>query len=518
MFSFWKKQLVLPIMIGTLVVGAASSTIKGADTRRRRGLRRTSRGMNRRLSTKNANTCTIGPFTVPDTSKLGAEIFRWTPATTGKSPKSAKSAKAHKIADNGIGNDSFNKYAWSSALDDDGCIYVGTFNINFNLIGLPAFIEQFDGPLDLLTIWTGSPATYSEGGAIYKICGDDVKLVHKAGHDHVGFRKGINYNGDMYFSSANSRTGAKVFTNAGNDDDTFTILDSFTDAPQLLPSDHSIRAMCTSASGKLYMGTENFIEGAGVLSYNANDGTWSRYNISTFAVAECTEVTSGFMLFGTWNGMGFTLHLYDESSDIWGVVTNPGALEPEANGVMQLDIVGDYLYLGTVSYSNGFGYARIQITDVSFTTLSSDWEIITVDGFYTEQGTQADIKARNPYPWSTAVVGDKYYIGTFAGLINTENAAYGPLDTRAQLWSTDVVDGTTWTIEEDDAFGEAYSYGFRTMQPGPDGSLYIGTASNLFFLDATRAPYTDYFTGTSELGNEGICHLIEDFGNRLVPP
>jgi len=34
--------------------------------------------------------------------------------------------------------------------------------------------------------------------------------VHKAGHDHVGFRKGINYLGKMYFSSANSKTGAKV--------------------------------------------------------------------------------------------------------------------------------------------------------------------------------------------------------------------------------------------------------------------------------------------------------------------
>jgi hypothetical protein len=67
-------------------------------------------------------------------------------------------------------------------------------------------------------------------------------VQHKAGYDHVGFfRNGINYNGDKYFSSANSRTEAKVFTNTGNDDDTFTILYSFTDAPQLLVSTDMIK-------------------------------------------------------------------------------------------------------------------------------------------------------------------------------------------------------------------------------------------------------------------------------------
>lgn len=482
--------------------------------------------MNRRLpkNAKNA-ACTLFPEDfVPDTSKLGAELFKWTPATTGNSPKSAK---AHKIADNGIGSDSFNKYAWSSALDNDGCMYVGTFNINFNLAGLPAFIDQIEANLlDLLKVWSGSPATYSEGGAIYKTCGDKVKLVHKAGHDHVGFRKGINYLGDMYFSSANSETGAKIFTNAGSDDDTFTILDSVTGGPptfQLLPSDLSIRAMCTSsASDKLYMGTENVEEGAAVLWYDASDGTWSRMSslpIPTFAVAECTEIESGKMLFGTWNGDGFSLLLYDEFAETFTQQTNPFDLEDDANGVMQLEMVGGQLYLGTVNFSNGFGYAKIDIAGLTDVGGMDNWITITTDGFQVEQDTQADIMASNPYPWSTAVVGDKYYIGTFAGLINIENLGfYGPLDTRAQLWSTDVGDGTMWTLEEDDAFGEAYSYGFRTMQPGPDGSLYIGTASNLFFMDATRAPYTDYFTGTSDLGNEGICHLIEDFGNRLFLP
>lgn len=64
---------------------------------------------------------------------------------------------------------------------------------------------------------------------------------------------------------------------------------------------------------------------------------------------------------------------------------------------------------------------------------------------------KVEVKARNPYPWSTAVLGDKYYIGTFAGLfnINFANPEYRPFETHAQLWSTDVDgDGTIWTNEE----------------------------------------------------------------------
>jgi len=45
------------------------------------------------------------------------------------------------------------------------------------------------------------------------------------------------------------------------------------------PSDHSIRAMCTSSySEKLYMGTANFDSGARVLSYNAVGGSWENLN------------------------------------------------------------------------------------------------------------------------------------------------------------------------------------------------------------------------------------------------
>ena len=73
------------------------------------------------------------------------------------------------------------------------------------------------------------------------------------------------------------------------------------------------------------MGTENVEEGAAVLWYDASDGTWSRMNppISTFAVAECTEIASGEMLFGTWNGGGFSLWLYDEVAEIFTQQTNP---------------------------------------------------------------------------------------------------------------------------------------------------------------------------------------------------
>jgi len=129
MFSSWKKQLVLPIIIGSTLV--AASSIEGADTRRRKGLRRASRGMNRRLDKKDGiDTCDENSFTVPDTSKLGAEIFTWTPGKTNGQGFNKKGSEARKLVDNGIGKDSFNKYAWSSALDNDGCIYIGTITLN----------------------------------------------------------------------------------------------------------------------------------------------------------------------------------------------------------------------------------------------------------------------------------------------------------------------------------------------------------------------------------------------------
>jgi len=179
---------------------------------------------------------------------------------------------------------------------------------------------------------------------------------------------------------------------------------------------------------------------------------------------------------------------------------------------MELRVWNGYLYVGLLSYEDGFALIRTDTETIS-------WEIITEDGFYQEQIDQIGLpKAKNPYPWSSAVVNGKYYIGTFAGVLNRGVGMGGnPLDlfdSRAQLWSS--TDGTEWMLEEHDAFGEEFTYGFRTMQATSKGDLYIGTASHLFLPDISRPPYTDYFgEGLSGDLNKDICEIIdriEEFG------
>ena len=108
----------------------------------------------------------------------------------------------------------------------------------------------------------------------------------------------------------------------------------------------------------LFMGTENLDGecGPSILAYDGTKGIyergrWSNWNRCTdinmgyggsdlnsvksrhgwydqvpnlgFAVAECTELEKGKMLFGTWNGNGYKLVVYDEEFDIFSELATP---------------------------------------------------------------------------------------------------------------------------------------------------------------------------------------------------
>lgn len=104
--------------------------------------------------------------------------------------------------------------------------------------------------------------------------------------------------------------------------------------------------MCTSShSNRLFMGTENLdgMCGPSILAYDGTKGIyererWSKWDRCTdinmgyrydqvptlgFAVAECTELEKGKMLFGTWNGNGYKLVVYDEKLDIFSELATP---------------------------------------------------------------------------------------------------------------------------------------------------------------------------------------------------
>ena len=90
----------------------------------------------------------------------------------------------------------------------------------------------------------------------------------------------------------------------------------------------------------------------------------------------------------------------------------------DTNGVMELRVFNGHLYVGLLSYRDGFALIRTSIDD----TIWNDWvgwEEITLNGFAEEQVDELGFrKAINPYPWSSTVADGVYYIGTFAGLIN----------------------------------------------------------------------------------------------------
>ncbi len=309
---------------------------------------------------------------------------------------------------------------------------------------------------------------------------------------------------------ANSTQGAALF--AGYPDGTEWEQVATGDA--LTTWDRSVRSMCVSNhTGRLWIGTESLIalhggRGSKILAHSAiatnqshatTTATAGGFTIlghfdNVAAVSECIEVLPGRMLFGTWNGNYRNvprLIVIDETrNDAVTIIQNAQLEALGGHGVMELQVFNKELYLGIYDFDFGFKLVKTkQLADLA----NANWTIITDNGFLNEQIQQLGMeKGHNAYPWSSAVVGGIYYIGTIS---------YYPivpyLDTRAQLWAS--CDGTEWIALEDDAFGEAYSYGFRVMET--DGQrLYLGTASNVYQPIFSELPY-DARNRIPRLGN-----------------
>jgi hypothetical protein len=87
---------------------------------------------------------------------------------------------------------------------------------------------------------------------------------------------------------------------------------------------------------------------------------------------------------------------------------------------MQLQIFNGNLFVGLLSYEDGFALVKTVSEPLEADPDTWEWEIVTLDGFQDEQiDICGESKATNPYPWSSVVVNDQYYIGTFAGQTRT---------------------------------------------------------------------------------------------------
>ncbi len=192
-----------------------------------------------------------------------------------------------------------NKYSWASttfSVDDN--IYIGTFNVNFDIFSLPEYIQQIgaaDGPQAALApldafrrLWSGSPVTKSTGGEIWRYNTTahtwGSAPVLKTDSEDVGFRKMIEYDGYIYAGTANGPNGpapgdakysiqppTPTVSYAGSGTALYRSSDGVTwtevpGGPSLNPLNSSNRAM-EVIDGKLYVGTENIL-GPELWSFN----------------------------------------------------------------------------------------------------------------------------------------------------------------------------------------------------------------------------------------------------------
>ncbi|MEN8140715.1 MAG: PEP-CTERM sorting domain-containing protein [Thermodesulfobacteriota bacterium] len=394
--------------------------------------------------------------------------------------------------------DSWNRYAFSME-ENDGHVYVGTWNIQFDY---PLMAQAISNG-DLADIWaTGNPLQgigflASEGAEVWRHDGgQNWTQVAKASPDNTGFRKMINYNGELYTASANSENGAGLWVKS---DDASPQGESWAEVPWAAKNsnNNSIRALCTytdQATGKelLYVGTENNEDGGELWTYDGTDWQlkekFSDHAVSEVAVFKDKNGTEN-MYVGTWN---FDVNLQGEPTDAFQLYASPDGdsfanIKPDFAGredlsnlgVMKLIEYKGKLFLGTVNYVDGF--TLLSSDDPSN---SNSWNVLTTDGF--GDSDQA-------YSWSAAIVNDMLMVGTFStglnGGVYSDILPLLPMDGRAQLlYSTD---GVNFAVMVDDGFGAEFNYGFRSMLASGD-QLFIGTASNFFIPDGGSSLYDPY--------------------------
>lgn len=119
------------------------------------------------------------------------------------------------ISQNGLNGDKWNRYAWSSALDNDEDLYIGTFNANMDYWNMTKlYISVLRAPLGMkrqagvdafLRWFHGAPIFDSDGAQVLKRNREtgQFEKVFQAPKDFVGFRSLTNYNGNIYAGSTN---------------------------------------------------------------------------------------------------------------------------------------------------------------------------------------------------------------------------------------------------------------------------------------------------------------------------
>jgi len=172
--------------------------------------------------------------------------------------------------------DPWNKYAWSMQ-DYNGYMYVGTTNVNYDLVEAyrnGAFDALVLDPVNPLYGFLGALQPYSQSNGAdiwrYEYTSGQWEQVYgnAAGEASGGLRKMETYNGKLYAASSDF-TGAKLLSSA--DGDNWSQVDMTGG-----PATWSLRAVQTLGDN-LYVATDNSVTGgttSDIYAYNDSTG-WS---------------------------------------------------------------------------------------------------------------------------------------------------------------------------------------------------------------------------------------------------
>ena len=316
--------------------------------------------------------------------------------------------------------DNWNRYAWSME-EFNGDVYVGTWSVQFDWPGLIESLMSGDFDLGSGNPLEGIGILESRGGEIWKHeGGQNWTKVYKAGESDAGFRKMLEYNGNLYAGTANSEEGTNLYSSSGGA--TWTPLAG---GPLDNADNNSIRTMMV-CDGKLFVGTENNATGGELWAYNDNGSNWEQKGAGQFGGDPAVGQVATFndkLYVGTWNFTdNFKLFMSVDGGDNFTDVTPnfAGSSDLMNLGVMKLVEFQGQFYLGTVNYLNGFTLLR-----ASDPSNPSGWEVISTNGL----GDPS-----NAYTWSMEVFDNTLYMGTFnSGLFGgIYDPLPIPLDGRAQ--------------------------------------------------------------------------------------
>jgi len=331
-----------------------------------------------------------------------------------------------------------NKYAFSMAAYD-GDLYVGTLNI-----------KRMAGMFKFLTAMNAKRS--SNGAEIWRYReGTWTKVVDGGlgSTANIGVRKLFVAKGCLLGVTANHNEGMEVWRTCDGESWEVVADEGFGD--KYNTSGRGLGLF----KGHIYVGTENRKNGAQL--WRSEDGeSWEKVAtggirdkknvwMSDFAVFKghmymgTLNITGGMQAFRTADGVSFE-RLFK------------GGIDKKTNFAgMKLYVFKDHLYLTTMDFIQGFDLYR--------SADGTSFERVLKKGYTTRY---------NVYLWQMEEYNGRLYAGTY------RHSPYLIPTGEFELLSTN--DGVNWIVEDDNAFGNDWYYGVRSMSVY-DGKLIIGTAS-----------------------------------------